>query len=131
MKLKLDTEGYVTGYTEYCLDYETAPGVEYTGPVPEDFAVSCSNYRYQDGQLVADADRCARALQKENAAIERQEISNWFSWYDNQCMQYQRSLRLGEAFDQDIAALDQEAKQKQARARELQILLGGSEHGNV
>ena len=43
MKLKLDTEGYVTGYTEYCLDYEAAPGVEYTVPGPEDLAISGSN----------------------------------------------------------------------------------------
>lgn len=131
MKLKLDPDGYVTGYTEFCQNYASAPGTEYTGPVPENFASVCCNYRYENGTLVLDEEKAARRELSVQIQAELSEIEAWFLWYDNQCMQYQRSVRLGEAFDQDIALLDHEAKTKQTRAREIRILLGGNDNGNV
>ena len=55
MKLDLDAQGYVRGYT----DSGEATGVDYDGVVPDDFAETCRDYRYQDGALLFDAERAA------------------------------------------------------------------------
>lgn len=123
MKLHLDENGYVSGYTEYCLDYENAPGVEYSGDVPENFDLLCQNYRYENGVLILDEEKATLREQKAQMQVEFAEIEEWFLWYDNQCMQYERAIRLGESFDHDIAELDQEAKTKQFRIREIKSIL--------
>ncbi len=38
----------------------------------------------------------------------------WFEQYDRQVMEYQRCIRLGQAYDRDIDKLDQEAMEKAA-----------------
>ncbi len=43
----------------------------------------------------------------------------WFEQYDRQVMEYQRCIRLGQAYDRDIDKLDQEAMEKQQRIRVL------------
>lgn len=125
MKLHLGETGYVSGYTVSCLDYENAPGVEYSGEVPENFASSCQNYRYENGALILDEEKAARRDQAVQMQQELLKIEAWFPWYDNQCSQYMRSVRLGEPFDQDMDVLDQEAKAKQLRIREIKASLEG------
>ena len=66
MKLHLDSNNYVIGYTQFCLNYDQLDGVEYIGEVPSDFSSSCKNYQYVDGQLVLDADK----VTEENTAKE-------------------------------------------------------------
>ena len=116
MKIKTDKHGRVTGF---CTLGDMDGAVEYTGVVPDGFANHSQDYRMIDGALTEDADlRTAR----ETAAaeqVEMAELLDWFDWYDNQCMQYQRAARLSEEFDQDMSALDAEARQKQLRLRTL------------
>lgn len=123
MKLTLNDQGYVVGFTSYAANYDELPGVEYTGEVPEDFAVSCRFYRYENGTLILDEAKQQEKAQKEAARIELAEITAWFNWYDNQCMQYSRSVRLGETFDGDIAELDEQAQAHQFKIREIRELL--------
>ena len=59
----------------------------------------------------------------EIASIELQELDQWFKWYDEQTIQYQRSLRLGIEFDKDIAELDKLAINNAKRIKELRTLL--------
>ena len=123
MKLTLNDQKYVVGFTSYAANYDELPGIEYTGEVPEDFAVSCRFYRYENGTLILDEAKQQEQEQKAAAQIELTELQAWFSWYDNQCMQYGRSVRLGDFFDGDIAELDEQARAYQLRIREIRELL--------
>ena len=51
--------------------------------------------------------------------LELQEIEKWFTWYDTQVLQYERSLRLGTEFDHDIKELDDMAVKKAERIKQL------------
>ena len=116
MKIKTDEQGRVTGF---CTLGGMDGAVEYTGVVPDGFADHSQDYRLVDGVLTEDADlRTARETAVTEQA-EMAELLEWFDWYDNQCMQYQRAVRLGEKFDQDRMVLDAEAKIKQLRLRTL------------
>ncbi len=42
------------------------------------------------------------------------QLKMWFSWYDNQVCQYQRSVRQGVDFDKDILELDNKASEYQS-----------------
>lgn len=54
---------------------------------------------------------------------ELNELTQWFTYYDNQVAQYNRCQRLGVEFDNDINELDNEATQKQLRIREINAKL--------
>lgn len=112
MKIKTDKHGRVTGF---CTLGDMDGAVEYTGVVPDGFANHSQDYRLVDGVLTEDAAlRTARETALA-AQAEMADLLEWFDWYDNQCMQYQRAVRLSEEFDQDMSALDAEARQKQLR----------------
>lgn len=64
MKLHLNEDGYVTGYTISCLNYENAPGVEYNKEIPSDFTQQCIFYKLIDGALVLDENKW-NAFQQE------------------------------------------------------------------
>lgn len=116
MKIKFDENGYVTGYVTLG-GMEGA--VEWPGEVPEDFSQNCQHYRVVNGQLELDEERKAAAVAGEQAAREMEQLLAWFDWYDGQICQYGRSVRLGESFDRDVAALDAQAREKQQRIRQL------------
>lgn len=116
MKIKTDKQGRVLGF---CTLGDMDGAVEYNGQVPGGFTETPLDYRLIDGKLVEDADLKSTREAAAAAREEEAELASWFSWYDNQCMQYQRALRLGEGFDSDMAALDTKARQKQLRLREL------------
>lgn len=62
----------------------------------------------------------------ENELIE---LENWFNYYDNQINQYNRNQRLNLIFDKDIVELDNEAKEKQLRIREIRDILNNEKSG--
>lgn len=66
-------------------------------------------------------------MQKKAVDDEIFEIEEWFSWYDTQVIQYGRAARRGESFDRDIVELDNIARQKAVRIKELKQLLEGNE----
>lgn len=59
----------------------------------------------------------------ELASIEISQLELWFNWYDEQTIQYQRSVRLGVEFDKDMAELDKQAVDNAKRIKELRTLL--------
>lgn len=92
MKLHLDSNNYVIGYTLSCLNYDQLDGVEYVGEViPADFASNCKNYQYIDGQLVLDADKVAEEnAAKELADLRHQREQLCFSYIDRSALWYNK-----------------------------------------
>jgi DNA integrity scanning protein DisA with diadenylate cyclase activity len=60
-----------------------------------------------------------------NLETELLELEKWFTEYDLQVKQYERATRLGETFDKSIEMLDNEAREKALRIKELRKLLEG------
>lgn len=58
-----------------------------------------------------------------NEITEREEIENWFMWYDLQCNQYRRCVELGIFYDKDIMTLHQQAETNAARLNEIKAIL--------
>lgn len=123
MKIKTDQDGFVVGYV-IVGDMDGAE--EWNGEIPEGFSAEDSRYWRRDGDtLVFDQTRKDQAEQAVAKQAELEELYAWFVWYDNQVMQYNRAVRLGEAFDRDMAEMDVEAKIKQAQIREIRGILEG------
>lgn len=116
MKIKFDENGYVIGYATLG-GMEGA--VEWSGPVPEDFSENSQYYQVVNGALELDGEKQAAEAAREAETAELAELLAWFHWYDNQICQYERSVRLGESFDRDVAQLDAQAREKQSRIRML------------
>lgn len=60
---------------------------------------------------------------QEKAQMEIVELEIWFKWYDEQIAQYNRSIRLGTEFEENIEELDVQAVQNSERIKELRKLL--------
>lgn len=116
MQIKFDDNGYVIGYAELG---GVVGGQEWTGNVPENFADSFYAWHLVGGELVLDEERAGLRDRQEAVMAELSDHQAWFRWYDNQCMQYQRAVRTGEAFDLDMTELDAMASARQLRIREL------------
>jgi len=121
MQILFDADGRVEGYAEV----GGIPGaVEYAGAVPAGFGPdTCRFYRLEGGALVYDAAKRQAELDTIAAAEELAERLEWFEWYDLQVKEYERAQRLGEPFDGDIMALDEQAKENAARIRELREVI--------
>jgi len=91
--------------------------------IPTAVADNLECYQYLDGEYVADLARLARLQNSRAAERELCEINAWFTWYDEQCIQYQRCQRLGVEFDKDIAELDAQATVNAARVKELRKIM--------
>lgn len=63
MKLYIDDDNYVTGYTLSCLNYDNIDGIEYTGDIPSDFNSSCICYKFINGCLVLDENKLLKTNQ--------------------------------------------------------------------
>lgn len=89
MKLHLDSNNYVTGYTVFCLNYDKLDGVEYTGEIPSDFDQNCGNYKYVDNKLVLDDEKLSAANEKQKLKELREMrkqicfpyINRGYLWY--------------------------------------------------
>ena len=65
-------------------------------------------------------------MDKEEIKQEIGLIELWFTnYYDIQVKQYERATRLGETFDKSIEMLDNEAREKAIRIKELKMIIGG------
>lgn len=56
---------------------------------------------------------------QEILEAELETLLSWFDWYDQQCMQYQRSQRMGVSWEGDIDSLDALAVIKARRINEI------------
>ena len=116
MIIKFDNEGYVDGFAEIG---GMGGACEWTGAIPNGFRENCRVFRLENGVLVKDTAKEQQQQNRAAAEEELVELYEWFAWYDNQCSQYQRAVRMGEKFDWDMSVLDSIAKEKQARIREI------------
>lgn len=123
MYIQTNENHTVTGYSAT----EMIPAVIYEGDIPIDFYENWRSYRLIDGKLVYDDSVRQNMLLTEELLAEQEALLAWFMWYDNQIMQYERCVRLGEQFDRDIAELDAEANAKQLKLRRIRIFLHGEE----
>jgi len=62
---------------------------------------------------------------KQALEIELDTLLTWFTTYDEKCMQYQRSLRLGTTWDDDITKWDALAVTNANRIKEIRKILEG------
>lgn len=115
----LDENNYLYGY-----------GGEPTGDIyaeveyiPEEVSNCMECYQYVDGEYILDTDRLTRLQNALAAEKELRPILAWFSWYDEQCIQYQRCQRLGDEFDKDISELDIQAEEYAARVKYLREIV--------
>lgn len=116
MQILTDSEGYVCAAA---LEGAIAGGREYCGMTPLFFEEYMDCFRLVGGTLALDAQKLVQRQKAQADKKETDALYAWFAWYDRQLMQYQRAQRLGEGFGGDVALLDRQAKQKQARLREL------------
>lgn len=109
--------------TNYHLIYSEEKAIEngYTiVEIPQGYEDCC----FQDiDNGVFSIERYNARKNKYIAQEELLELNTWFEEYDNQVKQYQRCVRLGIEFDKDINELDNQAKSKQERIREIKDLL--------
>lgn len=118
MRIRLDADGYVAGYSDDGFDMDG--GVDFPGEIPEGFdALSCGFYRLEGEKLVFDAQKSREAQEREAAETELEALYQWFEGYDRQVMQYARAQRLGRAFEGDIRELDAQAEINRRRILEL------------
>lgn len=115
--LQINEAGYITGWASMGKienGIEVDPALE---RLLDASIMGCQ--KYESGRIVTDKELLAAKDKAVETSAEIIEIKSWFDWYDNQISQYQRAVRRGEEFDQDIAVLDAMAALKQKRLREL------------
>lgn len=120
MYIYLDEKGYVYGYgSEYEENSFQVPFV------PEEVDAFLGCYKYENGEYLLDENRKAYILSLRESEKELASLEEWFSWYDKQSTQYQRSVRLKKNFNKDIASLDKKAEENAAKIKKLREKLGG------
>lgn len=118
MYIYLDEKGYVYGYGS---EYEENSFEVKTVPAEVDAFLGC--YKYENGEYILDENRKSYILQVQAYEKELQTLDEWFSWYDEQCIQYQRALRLGTSFNRSIDELDAQAVENAKRITEIRKYL--------
>ena len=104
MYIYLDEKGYVYGYgSEYEENSFEVPFVS------EEVDAFLGCYKYENGEYILEENRKAYILQTQAYEKELVSLQDWFKWYDEQCIQYQRAQRLGMSFNRNIEELDNQA----------------------
>lgn len=114
IKYQIDENGFLTG------SWATVGGFENQVELEEPLQEVDLNLQYVNGKFVKGQN--PKLLVKEYKK-ELEELDQWFKWYDEQTIQYQRSVRLGVEFDKDIAELDNQAVINANRIKELRLLI--------
>ena len=110
MYIYLNEQGYVYG----CGSEPENAAIKVEA-IPDNIDICSGLYRYENGQYVFNEN----AEDMASGELELKELYQWFEWYDQQSIQYQRYLRLGLEFDQDMIALDTLATTNAAKIKEL------------
>ena len=121
MYIYLDDNGYVYGYGS---EYEEKSVEVACVPSEVDEFLGC--YKYEGGQYILDEERKAYILQLQAYEKELNSLEEWFKWYDQQNIQYQRSLRLGTEFNRNIEELDSQAIRNSKRINEIRDYMAKS-----
>lgn len=62
-------------------------------------------------------------LNNEKLRVELKELHDWFRYYDIEVIQYNRCMRLGEIYDNNILELDRKSKINAKRITEIETIL--------
>lgn len=102
-----DENGYVYGYGS---DYEE--GSYKIDSIPPEVDRYLGAYKYDKDKDEFIPDNAKIAWLNRQWELERQinEIEQWFTWYDQQVVQYTRSQRLGLEFNRSMYELDTQAQ---------------------
>lgn len=114
MFLYFDNEGYVYGYGS---DYEPGSYEILSIPTEVDQYLGAYKYNKDTNEFIPDENKKHYLDTVRMAEKNENQLLNWFSWYDQQCMQYQRAQRLGLEFDNDINELDMQARDNAAQIK--------------
>lgn len=118
MYIYFDEKGYVYGYgSEYEENSFEVPFV------PEEVDAFLGCYKYENGEYILDENRKGYILQMQAYERELQSLDDWFKWYDEQTVQYQRAQRLGMSFNRNIEELDKQAVENAKRITEFRNYL--------
>lgn len=79
---------------------------------------------YDDNPDMRFEEKQVEPTQAEILESELETLLSWFDWYDQQCMQYQRSQRMGVSWEGNIDDLDAQAVIKAHRINEIREQLG-------
>ncbi len=118
MYIYLDENDYVYGYGS---EYEEKSVMVEAVPNEVDAFLGC--YKYDNGEYVLDENRKAYILKTQVYEKELVALQEWFSWYDEQCIQYQRAQRLGTTFNRNIEELDKQAVANAKRITEIRTAM--------
>lgn len=118
MYIYLDEKGYVYGCgSEYEENSFEVPFI------PEEVDAFLGCYKYENGEYILDENRKAYILQIQDYEKELVSLQDWFKWYDEQCIQYQRAQRLGTSFNRSIEELDKQAVENAKRITEIRTAM--------
>ena len=119
MFIYLDEKNYVYGYGSDPMDDRSIEVAD----VPEEVDRDLGCYYLENNKYILDENRKIWKENLHNAEKELNELDQWFTWYDQQVIQYQRSTRLGLEFDKNIDELDAQAVANAARIKELRTFM--------
>ena len=106
MYIYLDNNGYVYGYGS---DYEE--GSYKIDEIPPEVDQYLGAYKFNTETFEFEVDEDKKNWKDQLMQKERELdlLIQWFNWYDQQYIQWQRAQRLNLSFNQDMQALDEEA----------------------
>ena len=122
MYIYYDENNYITGYGS-----EPEQRSFQTDSIPEnvDKYLGCYKIKIVENKVeyYPDEKRIAWMDQQWSSERELNELENWFKWYDEQIIQYQRAQYFNTEFNQDINELHITANAYAARIKELRKIL--------
>lgn len=118
--LYFDENDYIIGYGS---DYEEGSYRVDTVPLEVDQHLGAYKLNRDTGEFIPDENKKAYLLKLESTERKLMELENWFSWYDQQCMQYSRAQRLGISFNRDINELDAQARENASKILSYRSIL--------
>jgi hypothetical protein len=122
MYIYYDENNYIFGYgSEPQNNYFEVDSV----PEEVDKYLGCYKIKIVENKVeyYPDKKRIAWMDQQWSSELELNELENWFKWYDEQTVQYQRAQRLGTIFNRNIEELDKQAVANAKRITEIRTAM--------
>lgn len=106
MYIYLDSDNYIYGYGS---DYEE--GSYKVDNIPQEVDQYLGAYKFNTETFEFEPDENKKNWLDQLRIKEREldQLIQWFNWYDQQYIQWQRAQRLNIPFNQDMQTLDEEA----------------------
>lgn len=106
MYLYLDKDNYVIGYGS---DYEPDSYKVDSVPFEVDQYLGAYKFNKETEEYIPDNNKKNWLNRLNSTERELDQLLQWFNWYDQQYIQWQRSQRLNLSFNQNMEKLDAQA----------------------